>query len=145
MQKGGYSSNCKILSTEPLPFWQNIFVFNKWVKSDNNEKFWYVQNNRITTTKIFSVRSSPDPPIFKKLQSHPVLIRPKLASVLIQSDPMLIFVHLCSVAYQCWTWSGFRTAIHPDFAAQNRIRIGLDFEKTLLDQTWISKLRWSLQ
>jgi len=40
---------------------------------------------RIITLKqqIFSVRSSPDPPIFKTLQSHPVLIRPKLASVLI--------------------------------------------------------------
>jgi len=27
----------------------------------------YVQNNHIETTKIFSVRSSPDPPIFKKI------------------------------------------------------------------------------
>jgi len=31
----------------------------------------------------------------KKLQSDPVLIRPKLASVLIQSDPILIRAHLC--------------------------------------------------
>ena len=32
------------------------------------------------------------------------------------------------VVYQCWTWSGFRIAIQPDSAIQNRIRIGLDFE-----------------
>ena len=43
---------------------------------------------------MFSVRSSPDPPIFKKMQSDPVLIRPKLASILIQSDPVLIRAHL---------------------------------------------------
>ena len=32
---------------------------------------------------------------------------------------------------QCWTWSGFRIAIQPDSAIQNRIRIGLDFKKNL--------------
>jgi len=31
--------------------------------------------------------------------------------------------------YQCWTWSGFRIAIQPDSAIQNRIQIGLDLEK----------------
>jgi len=31
------------------------------------------------------------------------------------------------VGYQCWTWSGFRIAIQPDPAIQNRI--GLDFKK----------------
>jgi len=30
---------------------------------------------------------------------------------------------------KCWTWSGFRIAIQPDSALQNRIQIGLDFEK----------------
>jgi len=35
-------------------------------------------------------------------------------------------------------------AIQLDFVIQNRSLIGLDFE-TLLDQIWISKLRWSLQ
>jgi len=49
------------------------------------------------------------------------------------------------LVYQCWTWSGFRIAIQPDSAIQNRIRIGLDFEKTQPDQIWISKLHWSLQ
>ena len=52
----------------------------------------------IKTTKIFSVRSGPDPPIFKKLPSDPVLIRPKLASVLIQSEPVLIRAHLWYMA-----------------------------------------------
>jgi len=48
---------------------------------------------RIITSKqqILSVRSSPDPTIFKKLQSDPVLTRPKLASVLIRA-------HLCGIA-----------------------------------------------
>ena len=35
---------------------------------------------------------------WKKLQSNPVLIRPKLASVLIQSDPILVRSHLCYTA-----------------------------------------------
>jgi len=65
--------------------------------------------NRITT-KIFDMSgkillkqkiSLSDPvliPQFSiKLQSNPVLIRPKLASVLIQSDPVLIRAHLCFV------------------------------------------------
>jgi len=39
----------------------------------------------------------------KKLQSDPVLIRPKLASVLIQSDPVFIRAHLCCTAPQIET------------------------------------------
>ena len=54
--------------------------FSKPVKSDHNSNFWYFQNNHINTTK--------------KLQSDPVLIRPKLASVLIRPDPVLIRAHL---------------------------------------------------
>ena len=62
----------------------------KPVKSDLNQKFWFFQNNLIKTTKIFSVWSSPAPPILKKLQSDPVLFRPKLASFLIQSRSVII-------------------------------------------------------
>ena len=49
--------------------------------------------------------------------------------------------------HECWTWSGFRIAIQVDSSIQNRIRIGLDFEKTCPDRIWIfkSKLQWSLQ
>jgi len=36
----------------------------------------------------------PAPPIFKKLQSDPLLIWPKLASVLAQSNPFPIHAHL---------------------------------------------------
>ena len=64
--------------------------------------------NRITT-KIFDICriitskqkkfSQSDPVLIhhfrKKLQSDPILIRPKLALVLIQSDPVLILAHLC--------------------------------------------------
>jgi len=41
--------------------------------------------------------------------------------------------------------TGFRIAIQPDSAIQNRIQIGLDFEKTQPNEIWISKLCWSLQ
>ena len=41
--------------------------FSKPVKSDHNSNFWYFQNNHIKTTKFFSVRSSHDPPILKKI------------------------------------------------------------------------------
>jgi len=41
----------------------------------------------MTTTNIFSVRSSPVRQFSKKLPSDPDLIRPKLASVVIQSCP----------------------------------------------------------
>ena len=68
--------------------------------------------NRITT-KIFymlwtitlkqNIFSQCEPVLIrqysKKLQSDPVLIRPKLASVLIQSDPILIRAHLCFAAF----------------------------------------------
>ena len=65
--------------------------------------------NRITTKNfdIFRIitlkqqkfsQSDPDliQQISKKLQSDPVLIRPKLVSVLVQSDPVLIRAHLIS-------------------------------------------------
>ena len=43
-----------------------------WITSKN---FLYFQNNHIKTTKIFSVRSSPDTPILKKIavRSSPAL------------------------------------------------------------------------
>ena len=44
-----------------------IHTISKPVKSDHNSVFWYFQNNHIKTTNIFSVRSSPDPPIVKKI------------------------------------------------------------------------------
>ena len=52
--------------------------FSKPVESDHNLNFWYFQNNHMKTTKMFSVRSSSDSPILKKLQSDPVLIRAHL-------------------------------------------------------------------
>jgi len=54
---------------------------------------------KIITLKQENFSQSDPVPIrqnSKKLQSEPVLIRPKLASVLIQSDPVLIRGHLCS-------------------------------------------------
>jgi len=62
--------------------------------------------------------------------------------------PLMRYMVICpsqTRTIQCWTWSGFRIAIQPDSAIQNWIRIELDFEKTLPDQMWTSKVRWSLQ
>jgi len=62
VDKYGCSSNCKIVPAELLPLMGKYTIpFSKSVKSDHNWHFWYVQNNHIKTTKIFSVRSSPNP------------------------------------------------------------------------------------
>ena len=47
--------------------------------------FWYVQNNHIETKNIFSVRSSPDPPIFKK---NAVRSSPEPAKIGFSPDPV---------------------------------------------------------
>jgi len=52
------------------------------------------QWNRITT-KIFYIFRTITLKKQKISQSDPVLIRPRLASVLIQSHPVLIRAHLC--------------------------------------------------
>ena len=62
MNKGGCSSNCKIVPAEFLHLVAKCTLkFSNPVKSDHNLNFWYFQNYHIKTTKIFSVRSSPDP------------------------------------------------------------------------------------
>jgi len=68
--------------------------FSKPVQSDHNQNCWDFQNNHIETTKIFSARSSSDPPIFKEIAILSSPNRPKLTSVLLQSDPVLIRAHL---------------------------------------------------
>jgi len=68
VDKGGYSSNCKIVSAELLQMMAIYSLpFSKSVKSNVNRNFWYIQNNHIKTTKIFSVRFSPDLSNFKKI------------------------------------------------------------------------------
>jgi len=62
------SSNGKIVPGEFFNLMAKYTLpFCKLVKSDqiHNQYFWYFQNNHIETTKIFSVRSSPDLPIKK--------------------------------------------------------------------------------
>ena len=92
---------------------------------------------RITTLKQQNFYHS-DPILIcqfsKKLQSDPVLIRPKLASVLIQSDPVLIRAHLCRPDILIQTrfphkntfWisvSGWKLTIRPDIHPAKRIVI----------------------
>jgi len=86
--------------------WQNIHYQPVWsfVMHDQLAN----QLNRITTkilvqnNHIKKKFSQSDQVLIrqfsKKLQSYPVMIRPKLASVLIQSDPVLIRAHLCKAA-----------------------------------------------
>ena len=84
MNKGGCSLNCKIVPAEFLHLVAKYTLpFSNPVKSDHNLNFWYFQNNHIKTTKIFSVRSSPDPPIFKKIavRSSPDPCSPLTASI----------------------------------------------------------------
>ena len=85
-------------------WWQNMHYYLTNLQNHITTNLFDVV--RIITSKqqIFSVRSSPDPPIFKKLQSDPVLIRPKLASVLIPSDPVLIRAHLCYAGFPFLLW-----------------------------------------
>jgi len=103
----GCSSNCKLVPVEfdgkeytvICIWWQRIHCHlgNLWNRI-TTKIFDIFRIITLKQKKTFSVRSSPDPPIFKKLQSDPVLIRQKLASVLIQSDPILIRAHLCEQA-----------------------------------------------
>ena len=73
-----------------------------------------------TNLKKIAVRSSLDP---AKIGFSPNLVR-------YSPDPCSSLVwRRTSCLQQCWTWSGFRIAIQPDSANQNRIRIGLDIEK----------------
>jgi len=68
VNKGGYTSNCKIAPAAFLHLMAKYTLpFSKPMKSDRNKNFWHFHNNHIETTKIFSVRSSPDPRIFKKI------------------------------------------------------------------------------
>jgi len=91
-------SNCKIVPAEFLHLMANYSQpFSKMMKSDHNWYLWYFQNNHIETTKIFSVRSSPDPSIIKKIAVRSSPVQPKLDSVLAHSDPVLICAHL-----YCW-------------------------------------------
>jgi len=52
--------------------------------------------NHIKTTKIYSGRSGPDPPIFKKIA---VRSSPDPAKIDFGPDPVLIRAHLCCTRY----------------------------------------------
>jgi len=59
--------------------------FSKPVKSIHNKIFWHFQSNHIKTTKIFSVRSSPDRPSLKKIA---VRSSPDPAKIGFSPDPV---------------------------------------------------------
>jgi len=61
---------------------------------DHNQKFWYFQNNHTKATKIFSVLSSRDPPILKKIA---VRSSPDPAKIGFSPGPVLIRAHLCTM------------------------------------------------
>jgi len=112
----GYSSNCKIFRGELLLLIAKYTLpsFSGKIYSTSVFEVLYIHDhlanqwNRITT-KIFDMFrvitlkkqkfSQSDLDLIrqfsKKLQSDPVLIRPKLASVLVQSDPVLVRAYLC--------------------------------------------------
>jgi len=88
-------SNCKVVAAEFCIWWQNTHyhLANLW----NRITTKILDVFRIITSKQ-QIFSQSDPVLIhqfsQKLLSDPVLIRPKLASVLIQSDPVLIRAHL---------------------------------------------------
>jgi len=103
--------------------------FSTPVKSDHNQNFWYFQNNHIKTTKVFSVRSSADPPILKKIAVRSNVDTAKIGN---SPDPLLVRANLCCV-------NGFRVDSCHDRASfvllvlrasfvfsQCRIRIRMD-------------------
>ena len=66
-------------------FWQTCEIGSQL-------NFWYVRNNHIKTTNFFSVRSTPEPPIFKKIAVQSSLDPAKIG---ITPDPCLSLV--CSL------------------------------------------------
>ena len=76
------------------PVWSFVYTrpFSKSVKSVHNQNIWYVQNNHIKTF-FFSVRSSPDPTIFKKIA---VRSSPDAAKIGISPDPVRSSPDPCS-------------------------------------------------
>jgi len=68
-------------------------LFSKPVKLDHNQNFWYFHNIYIKTTKFFSVRSSLDLPIFKKIA---VRSSPDLAKIGFSPDPVRSSSDPCS-------------------------------------------------
>ena len=88
---------------------------------------------RIITSKQQILSS--DPVLIRqfsnKLQSDPVLIRPKLVSVLIQSDPVLIRAHLLSTDRTGSDW------IRTEAIWSKQDCMGLHCFKRLADQEWI--------
>ena len=70
---------------------------------------------------------------WKKLQSNPVLIRPKLASVLIPSDPVLIRAHLWYPAEV--SMDRIKIGYPAGYLWVFRIRIGFGY--SFLNKNWI--------
>ena len=99
LDKGGCSSNNKQSQMSFWRWWQNIHYLSTNLQNHITTKTFHMF--RIITSKQQKF-SQPDPVLIrqfsKTLHSDAVLIRPKLASVLIQSDPVLIRVHLWEVA-----------------------------------------------
>ena len=75
-------------------WWQNIHYHLTNLQNHITSNIFVVVSIITSKQQIFSVRSSLDPSIVKIIvvQSSPV--RPKLASVRMQSDPVLIRAHL---------------------------------------------------
>jgi len=110
--KGGCSSNSKIVPAELLSLIDGkIFISLLYLSSNVSNHItrktltWL--NNHIKTAKIFSVRSSPDPPIFKKIA---VRSSPDPAKIDFSLDPVRSSPDPCSsllsIRDEHWTGLG---------------------------------------
>jgi len=110
------------------------------VKWDHNLNFWYFQNNHIKTTKIFSVWSSPDPPIFKKIA---VRSSPDPAKISFSPDPVRsspVHAHLFRLAAGA-TGGQCRDDHYPvcrlDIRQDSEFATGYRYPKTAFKRDWI--------
>ena len=89
VDKGGYSSNDKIVLAELLVLLAQYALLYKSEKSNCNWNFRYGLYNHIKTTKFIFVRSSPHPTIFKKIvvRSNPDPTKTAFSPDLVRSSP----------------------------------------------------------
>jgi len=96
LDKRGCSWNSKIVPAELLllidgKILNSLLYLSTNVSNHITRKTLMWLNNHIKTTKIFLVRSSPDPPILKKIA---VRSSPDPAKIGFSPDPVLIRAHL---------------------------------------------------
>jgi len=106
LDKGGCSSNSKIVPAELLSLlddkiFNSLLYLSTNVSNHITRKTLMWLNNHIKTTKILSVRSSPDPPILKK-NCSPIQSWSGQNWLQSWSSPIQTWSVLISASHFCW-------------------------------------------